>query len=84
MIDAVFAMMLPCETITPHGVPVEPEVNMRAARSLRSHACSRRRSLPCPERLSRSMSELLGASGGGSYEGDVALPAARVATLLPS
>jgi hypothetical protein len=33
MIDVVFAMMLPCDTMTPRGVPVEPDVNISAARS---------------------------------------------------
>ena len=33
MMDSVLAMMLPWETMTPRGFPVEPEVNIRAARS---------------------------------------------------
>ena len=33
MIDVVFAMMLRCVTITPQGVPVDPDVNIKDARS---------------------------------------------------
>lgn len=33
IIDVVFAMMFLCDTMTPQGVPVEPDVNIKAARS---------------------------------------------------
>ena len=61
MIDSVFAMMLPWETITPRGLPVDPEVNINAARSSLLTCAAVRRLARCFGKFCKT---LLGGKSG--------------------
>src|SRR5579885_1863057 len=75
--ESVLAMMFRWDTITPRGVPVDPEVNIRAATSSGPTSAAGPGSLPPPPSSSRKSTGATPASAGNRRSVTRCMPANR-------